>query len=89
VTKVPLLVKDQPLDILNLITILNIGLLACVDFSVPLQGLTALTTQIKAGIQQLNEIRLIQLISKYRSPTGEKDAVKFNCYLLTLTNTLQ
>lgn len=89
ITKATLLVKDQPPDIPNLVTILSIGLLSFVDFSVPLQGLISLITQIKAGLQQLNKIRLSQLISKSRSPTEEKDGVKLNCYLLTLTNTLQ
>lgn len=54
-----------------------------------LQGLIALTPQIKSELQQLNEMRPTQLISKSGSPTGEKDGVKLNCYLLTLTNTLQ
>lgn len=84
-----LLVKDQLPDIPNLVTILSISFLAFVDFGLPLQGLITLAIQIKAGLQQLNEMRLTQLISKSRSPTGEKDGVKFNCYLLTLSNTLQ
>lgn len=89
ITKAPLLVKDQPPDVPNLVTILSIGLLAFVDFSGLLQGLIALTMQIKAGLQQLNKISLILFVSKSTSPTGDKDGVKFNSYILTLTNTLQ
>lgn len=89
IIKALLLVKDPFPDIQNLATILSIDLPALVDFSVPLQGLIALTILIKSVLQQLNKIRLTQLISKSRSPTGEKDGVKLNCYLLTLTNTLQ
>lgn len=50
-------VKDQPPDIPNLVSILSIGLLACVDFSVPVQGLIALNTQIKAELLLMNEMR--------------------------------
>lgn len=92
--------KDQPPDIPNLVSILRqyvyiyiykssiyFKIDACVDFSVPVQGLIALNMQIKAELLLLNEISSL-LISKYRSPRGGKDGTKCNCYLLTLSNTL-
>lgn len=62
--KSQLLVKDQPPNIPNIITIPSICLLALADFGMPLQGLIAVAIQIKAGIQQLTKVRVTQLISK-------------------------